>query len=101
MDQDLIYLVLSIVQEIPEGKVASYKQIATLADHPKNARLVGKILSHSSYFGEFPCHRVVNSTGRLVPGWEEQRNLLESEHVVFKENGHVDMKQCQWSAGCE
>ena len=36
------------MSEIPQGKVASYKQIAILAGHPQNARLVGKILSHAA-----------------------------------------------------
>ena len=36
MNEDVIYLILSIVQEIPYGQVASYKQIATLAGMPKN-----------------------------------------------------------------
>ena len=96
MNEDVIYLVLSIVQEIPYGQVASYKQIATLAGMPKNARLVGKILSVSSMYGSFPCYRVVNGVGRLVPGWQEQRTLLEQEGVVFNKSGHVDMKRCQW-----
>ena len=43
-----------------------------------------------------PCHRVVNSQGRLVPGWTEQRALLENEGVRFKANGFVDMKKSQW-----
>ena len=43
-----------------------------------------------------PCHRVVNSQGRLVPGWTEQRALLESEGVRFRANGFVDMKKSQW-----
>ncbi len=29
-DEDLIYQILSVVEEIPEGKVASYGQIAEL-----------------------------------------------------------------------
>lgn len=37
MDEDLIFQVLAIVSEIPWGKVASYKQIASLAGRPKNA----------------------------------------------------------------
>lgn len=101
MDQDFIYLILSIVQEIPKGKVASYQQLAVLANRPKNARLVGKILSHASFFGEFPCHRVVNAAGRLVPGWENQRILLENEQITFKPNGNVDMKKCQWRNECD
>ena len=46
MDEDLIYEILSAVEEIPEGCVASYGQIARLTGHDKNARLVGRILSH-------------------------------------------------------
>lgn len=96
MDKDLIYQILGIVSEIPKGKVASYKQIAILANHPQNARLVGKVLKHSSLYGDYPCHRVVNSVGRLVPGWSNQRVLLENEGVIFKSNGNVDMKKCKW-----
>ena len=96
MDEDLIFQVLAIVSEIPKGKVASYKQIATLASRPKNARLVGKILSNASLYGNYPCHRVVNSVGRLVPGWEEQRELLLQEGIMFKDNGNVDMKKHRW-----
>ena len=96
MDEDLIFQVLAIVSEIPWGKVASYKQIASLAGRPKNARLVGKILSHASMYGDYPCHRVVNSAGRLVPEWYEQRDLLLEEDVCFKDNGNVDMKKCKW-----
>ena len=96
MNEDVIYLILSIIQEIPYGQVASYKQIAALAGMPKNARLVGKILSVSSMYGTFPCHRVVNNAGRLAPGFDEQRALLEQEGVIFKKSGLVDMKVCQW-----
>lgn len=96
MDEDFIFQVLAIISEIPKGKVANYKQIATLAGRPRNARLVGKILSHASMYGNYPCHRVVNSAGRLVPEWYEQRELLLQEGVIFKENGNVDMKKCKW-----
>lgn len=97
MNEDLVYQILAIVSEIPKGKVASYKQIAILSGHDKNARLVGRILSHASMFGHYPCHRVVNHAGRLVPGWHEQRRLLEEEGVKCKENGCVDMKKYQWN----
>ena len=96
MDEDFIYQVLAIVSEIPSGKVASYKQIAILAGREKNARLVGKILSHASMYGEYPCHRVVNSAGRLVPDWINRRELLLQEGVGFKVNGNVDMKKYRW-----
>lgn len=72
LDEDLIYEILSVVEEIPEGKVATYGQIARLIGREKNARLVGKVLSMAQYYGEYPCHRVVNHSGRLAPGWREQ-----------------------------
>ena len=64
----LIYEILSVVEEIPEGKVASYGQIAALIGREKNARLVGKVLSEAGDYGDYPCHRVVNHAGRSSSG---------------------------------
>lgn len=97
MEDHLVYEILSVVAEIPEGKVASYGQIARLIGRDKNARLVGKVLSLSEYYGDYPCHRVVNHAGRTAPGFREQRALLMQEGVLFRENGCVDMKRCQWA----
>lgn len=96
LDDDLIYEILNAVGEIPEGKVASYGQIARLIGMDKNARLVGKVLSMAGLYGDFPCHRVVDRSGRLVPGWEEQKVLLVHEGVGFEDERHVDMKEYQW-----
>ncbi len=96
LNDSLIYEILSVVEEIPEGCVASYGQIASLIGREKNARLVGQVLKHAEYYGDYPCHRVVNHAGRLAPGFVRQRFLLEQEGVGFKENGHVDMKKYQW-----
>ena len=96
LNDDLIYEILSVVEEILPGYVASYGQIAALIGRDKNARLVGKVLSLSQYYGQYPCHRVVNRSGRTAPGWYEQRSLLESEGVTFKKDGCVDMKKHRW-----
>lgn len=95
-DEALIYEILSVVEEIPRGSVASYGQIAKLIGRDKNARLVGRVLSMAEYYGEYPCHRVVNHAGRTAPGWGQQRLLLEQEGVRFKDELHVDMKKYQW-----
>ena len=96
MTESLIYEILSAVDEIPYGRVASYGQIARLIGRDRNSRLVGKVLSLSQFYGDYPCHRVVNHAGRTAPGWNEQRQLLEDEGVEFKDNGCVDMKRFQW-----
>ena len=98
LDEDLIWQVLCAVDEIPEGKVASYGQIARLIGRRRNARLVGKILSQAQDYGDFPCHRVVNAAGRLAPGFAEQRGRLLAEGVEFRPNGCVDMRRYQWDA---
>ena len=56
LNDELIYEILSAVEEIPEGKVASYGQIARLIGREKNSRLVGKVLSMAEYYGKYPCH---------------------------------------------
>jgi methylated-DNA-protein-cysteine methyltransferase-like protein len=93
LNEKLIREALDIADSIPPGKVMSYGQIAELMGRPKNARLVGKIMSMQDRFGNHPCHRVVNSAGRTVPGWAEQRELLEAEGVEFRANGNVDMRR--------
>ena len=99
MEESLIYEILSVVAEIPEGKVATYGQIARLIGRDKNARLIGKVLEMAEKYGEYPCHRVVNHAGRLVPGWPDQGVLLQQEGVELKDSRHVDLKQYQWD-GC-
>lgn len=96
LDKDLIYEVLSVVEEIPEGRVATYGQIARLTGRDRNARLIGKILSMAEFYGSYPCHRVVNHSGRTAPGFWDQRRLLEAEGVGFRANGCVDLKKHQW-----
>jgi len=96
LNTDLIYEVLSVVAEIPEGCVATYGQIARLTGRDRNARLIGKILSMSAFYGDYPCHRVVNHAGRTAPGFREQKLLLEAEGVGFRPNGCVDLAKYQW-----
>ena len=96
LNEKLINQILSVVSCIPLGSVATYGQIAQLIGRERNARLVGRVLSQAGLYGKYPCHRVVNSAGRLAPAWEEQRHLLWAEGVTFKTNGCVDLKKHQW-----
>ncbi len=95
LTKELIYEILSVVEEIPKGYVASYGQVAKLIGRDKNARLVGKVLSMSEYYGDYPCHRVVNHAGRMAPHFYGQKDLLLAEGVCFIDD-RVDMKKCRW-----
>jgi methylated-DNA-protein-cysteine methyltransferase-like protein len=50
----------------------------------------------SELYGEYPCHRVVNHTGRLAPHFYDQKERLLAEGVTFRSNGCVDMKKHRW-----
>lgn len=88
--------VLTIVSQIPPGRVTTYGHIAALAGWPSHARMVGRTLRYSPEAAALPCHRVVNAAGRTAPGWSRQRPLLEAEGVTFRANGHVDMVRHLW-----
>lgn len=90
--------VLKVVAQVPLGRVATYGQIAQLIGYPRHARQVGKVLATSTKDVAYPCHRVVASTGRLAPDWEEQGTLLWAEGVERKKNGCVDLKKYKWKA---
>lgn len=94
--EDLVYEILSAVEEIPEGKVASYGQIARLIGRDKNARFVGKVLSRAEDYGDYPCHRVVNHSGRIAPNFPEQKDRLLAEGVAFKNDTCVDLEKHRW-----
>ncbi len=89
--------VYSVVAAIPCSKVATYGQIAGLVGYRNHARLVGRVLHGTTDVAALPCHRVVNSAGRLAPGFAQQHDLLVAEGVTFKSNGCVNMKKHRWA----
>jgi methylated-DNA-protein-cysteine methyltransferase related protein len=90
--------VLDIVRAIPRGRVLTYGQVAALADTPRGARQVGRILY--SFGRPVPWQRVINHYGGLstykVGSGELQRALLEKEGITFRLDGTLDLKKYQW-----
>lgn len=96
--------VYEVVEQIPEGMVATYGQVALLSGAPRSARYVGYALHANPSPGKTPCHRVVFADGRICEGFafggpDVQRQLLLDEGVVFKDPMHVDFKRSRWPAG--
>lgn len=93
--------IYEVVRCIPEGRVATYGQVATLAGNPRWARVVGYALHNNPAPGIIPCHRVVNRDGKVAEafafgGGKTQRELLEKEGIVFSADGTVDLKKYIW-----
>ena len=87
--------VQKVVQEIPPGRVASYAQVARMADQPGAARTVAWALRAVPEERSIPWHRVVNSQRKIsLKGryGDLQRALLESEGVAFEHNGQIPVR---------
>ena len=89
-----------VVAQIPRGKVATYGQVAKLAELPGYARYVGYTMKNLPTGTKLPWFRVVNSQGRLSfpqdsSQYQLQKSKLESEGVVFI-NGRFSLKHYQW-----
>lgn len=100
MEKNTFERIYDVVKQIPEGRVASYGQVAALAGNKRWARVVGYALHANPEPGIIPCHRVVNRYGEVsrafaFGGENRQIELLESEGVAFTD-GRVDLERYQW-----
>lgn len=72
------------LREIPYGRTASYKQIASAVGRPLAARAVGMANHHNRLPIIIPCHRVITHSGGLGGfggGVEIKKQLLELEAI--------------------
>jgi methylated-DNA-protein-cysteine methyltransferase-like protein len=96
--------IYAVVRRIPLGRVATYGQVAELADRPGQARQVGFALSALGSGTRVPWQRVVNAQGRCSLRTESgceltQRRLLEDEGVPFAASGRIDLERHRWRPG--
>lgn len=90
--------VYAYLKAVPAGKVTTYGWIAQHLGNKNLARAVGNILHSNPDPERIPCHRVVNSKGRVAEnyafgGGAAQRERLEREGIVFSPDGTVDIKK--------
>lgn len=94
--------IYAIVQQIPYGRVATYGQVAALANLPGRARLVGYALFRVAPEMDLPWHRVINAKGEISEspvryGSDHlQRSLLEAEGIQFNAAGRMNLRAYQW-----
>ena len=75
---------LAVLRSLRKGDVVTYGEVALEAGYPELSRAVGSLLASGTH--RVPWWRVVNSSGRLVPGHEvEQAQRLRKEGVEVDE----------------
>ena len=89
-----------MVRRIPRGRVATYGQIAELAQ-ASGPRQVGYALHALPQAHDVPWHRVVNARGTIslrsgLGGEAHQHALLKAEAVEFDANGRIDLDRFRW-----
>ena len=94
---ELYEKIYAAVRTIPRGRVATYAQVAAMVGNPRLCRVVGNALHLNPYFGEVPCHRVVNAKGELAGkfafgGAEVQTDMLRAEGVAVVDD-RVDLSK--------
>jgi methylated-DNA-protein-cysteine methyltransferase-like protein len=99
--------VWNIVRQIPFGKVAAYGQIAKMIPPPAGVEIEAYAAFAPRWVGgamaacpdDVPWQRVINSQGKISEreGAQRQRQLLESEEIIFDAKDRVDLKKYGWS----
>lgn len=92
-------MVYRLVNQIPEGRVSSYKILAEKLN-TKAYRAIGQALKRNPNPISTPCHRIVSSSGHIggfkgkTSGKEikEKIKLLEKEGIKVKSNKVVDFE---------
>ena len=77
---------IQLLKEIPKGKVATYKEMARVCG--TSPRAIGRIMAGNTHPHEYPCYKVVASSGALTGysapgGITKKRVLLEMDGVGF------------------
>ncbi len=93
-DHSFFQSVYTAVRQIPEGKVATYGDIAAAIGSPRAAQAVGWALHVNLEPIVTPCHRVVNRFG--FGGIEEHWRLLELEGVEVVDST-VDLEKYRYT----
>ena len=76
------------LKTIPNGRIRTYKHLATAINSPNSARAVANACAENPYAPKIPCHRVIRSDGALGGysgrgGIKQKLKLLKSEKVAI------------------
>ena len=95
---DFAARVRSTVRRIPQGRVATYGDVAAAAGRPRAHRAVGNVMRETRD-SSVPCHRVIAAGGRLGGYGRDlfaKRALLLQEGVVVA-GGYVrNFAELRW-----
>ena len=94
MDEEYVEAVLSLVEQVPAGRVTTYGALADAVGHG-GPRLVGRVMS--LHGGSVPWWRVIRADGTPAGCHDgEAGALLRAEGAPVRASGRIDMAQALW-----
>ncbi|MGE7842805.1 MGMT family protein [Lysinibacillus sp. NPDC093712] len=89
--------VITVIKNIPTGKVMTYSQVAACAGSPRGARQVVRILHTMTEKYNLPWHRIVNIKGEItIKNAAHQKALLEGEGVIVTQVLTLSLEEYQY-----
>ncbi len=80
---DIKQQILEALQQIPKGKVMTYK---TMADKFKvHPRKVAMTMKHNEHPDVYPCYKVISHSGKI--GWYSGKNGIHGKVEMLKADG--------------
>lgn len=87
--------VLKKLNQIPKGKITTYKELAKAVGRPRAIRFVASILAKNPWPDKYPCYKVVRSDGKIGGyklGVGKKKDLLKKEGIRFKKGKIVGLE---------
>lgn len=85
------------LRQVPKGKITTYQDLAH-ALNTRAYRAVGTAMAKNDDAPNTPCHRVINSDGKIGAysggGPKKKIEMLQKEGIKIKGDVVVDYKNC-------
>jgi methylated-DNA-[protein]-cysteine S-methyltransferase len=81
--------------QVPKGQITTYGELAKAVGLKNGQRAIGKIMNKNPYPAIVPCHRVVNSNGKIggyAYGEKVKTNMLTKEGIKIKKGKILDFE---------
>jgi methylated-DNA-[protein]-cysteine S-methyltransferase len=82
--------------QVPKGQITTYGELANAVGLKNGQRTIGRIMNKNPYPAIVPCHRVVNSNGKVggyAYGINVKENMLEKEGVEIQNGKILDFEK--------
>jgi methylated-DNA-[protein]-cysteine S-methyltransferase len=93
---NLDQLVYKKLLKVPKGKITTYGELAKAVGLKNGQRAIGRIMNKNPFPVIIPCHRVVNSNGKIggyAYGQDVKNKMLTKEGIEIQNGKILDFEK--------